>query len=251
MPVGAAIGAIGGVANGVLGFMGSKSASKAQQQGQANALAAQNHWFSQIQGNLAPYMDAGKGAVMSLAQLYGLQTPGNPGGQPFGPEAMEAWKQSPDFLFAQKQGMEGLEFSNAAKGLLKSRGHLNQSIAFNSGLATQNFGNYRNSLMDISRIGAGAAGTFANAAGMAGNSIANTMMAGGNAQAAGIMGGYNALAGGVNSVTNALTQYNAYSKSAFPGGSNYASNTYQGNPHTPGGIGDPLAWGNLPGASYG
>jgi hypothetical protein len=254
MPM-AALAVGGNVANAFIGGRASKKAAEAQQQAAERAYHEQRALMSEVRGNFSPYMETGKGAVLSLAQLYGLPTPSNPnGGQPYGQESLDAFKRSPDYEFARQQGMEGLTFSAAAQGLLRSRGHLNETVRFNQGLATQNFGNYRNALMDLSKIGAQSTGQFSSIMAGMGNQQSSNLLASGNAQAGGIMGQANALSGGINGVINSVGSWwqGGGGKSAFANmGGAGGSGFYQGNPHVPGGIGDPSYWGNMPAVATG
>lgn len=122
-----------------------------------------NNYISGAQSLLRPQIDTGTAANYSLAQLYGLPTPGNPsGGQP---DTSKILASSPDYQFAQEQGQLGVDRSNAAKGLTLSGGQLKDTATFNQGLATQTFGNYYNRLLSLSQLGTQAAGTNASLAG--------------------------------------------------------------------------------------
>ncbi len=192
--------AIGGSA--LLGAGASLFASNKQSEAAANALAQQNAMYKQTQANLSPYMKVGGGALISLGQLYGIGADGKPTGQPYNPQALEAFRNSPDYKFAFDQGNQALTFSNAAKGLLQSGSNLKDIVGFGQGLASQQFGNYVNRLSGLANMGQNsAAGAASNALGFAGQ-MGNTTLAGGQAGASGAVGAANALTGGIGSYLN-------------------------------------------------
>lgn len=197
MPVGAAI-----AGAGILGAGASLYASDKQSDASANALAQQNAMYKQTQADLSPYKKVGQGALISLGQLYGIGADGKPSGQPYNPQALEAFRNSPDYKFAFDQGMQGLTFSNAAKGLLQSGSNLKDIVGFGQGLASQQFGKYVDRLSGLATMGQNsAAGGATNALGFAG-AMGGTTMAGGQAAASGAVGAANALTGGVGSYLN-------------------------------------------------
>ena len=86
-----------------------------------------------------PYYDAGTNA---LGQLDAVNSGDYSG-----------FNSSPDYLFAQQQGLQGLDRSAAARGGLYSGGADADRMTFASGLASQNLGNYRNNLMSLANMG--------------------------------------------------------------------------------------------------
>lgn len=250
MPTAAVIG-------GIVGGLGSAGASiygaSKQSEAAGNALALQRQMFdasqkniSTAQGQLKPFVDTGTSAMYSLAQLYGLQTPNGAGGDAFNDNALAAFRKAPDYDWRMKEGMRALDFSDSAKGNLGSRGHLNSTVAFGQGLASQGLGDYTSRLLALSQIGSGAAGTsLSGAVGSGaqstqqGNILGNTMMGQGQANASGIIGASNAINGSIGNTTNGLMLYNALNnRSAYGGGGNdfqysgqsgwgsYGGNTY-------------------------
>lgn len=232
MPTGAII---GGIAGGALSAGASIYGAGKQSDAAANALALQKQMFdtsqkniTTAQGQIKPFVDTGTSAMYSLAQLYGLQTPNGAGGQPFNDNALEAFRKSPDYDFRMKEGMRALDFSDSAKGMLGSRGHLNNTVSFGQGLASQGLGDYTSRLLALSNIGAGAAGTSlsgalgaGNQSVVAGNSMANTTMGQGQANASGVIGASNAINSSIGSTSNGLLMYNALNnRSAYGGGGN-------------------------------
>lgn len=266
MPVGAAIGAAGSIGSSIIGGIFSGKAADKQIQAGQQALALQRQAMEQSQANFnltrgditrnnAPFIDTGQSATLSLAQLYGLATPGNPGGAgangAYGPEALAAFERSPDYGFARDEGLKALTFQDSASGGgLLSRGHLNSTVAFGQGLATQQFGNYTGRLMSLAQLGSGAAANSnnaltalttgnANSAAQFSNMMGGTLNNIGNAGAAGVLGMGNALQNGFGGVVNNLAQYNMMNRGISSYGSGMPATTtpnsplaglYMGNP---------------------
>lgn len=255
MPIGAGLGAASIIGGGISAY-GANRASQRQAEAQrqaaeANAratqesLQAQRDMFGQSQQQyeigrqtLQPFVDTGRGAMYSLAQLYGL--PGSGASEAFNDNALEAFRRSPDYDWRMKEGLRALTFSDSARGTLGSTGHLDRTVAFGQGLASQGLGDYTGRLLALSQIGAGAAGTSAGLGAQAGgmytqqgialgNTItgggqqqANSLLGQGQAEAAGIVGMTNSITGGINNAANGLLMYNALNNR---GRSSYSNNS--------------------------
>lgn len=258
MPVGLAIGGLGAIGSIGSALIGSNAAQNAAQiQAQQAAATAQMQMQLGQQGAtgignamnyLKPFIgglsdganplsmgyNIGQGALQSLASLYGISTPGNP--NPNSAASQAQWSnimQTPAYQFAQQQGTLALDRSAAANGLLLSGGQLKDLSTFNQGLATQQIGNFTNTLsglgglygqsinqqqsaLDLYLRGAqGQASALTNTAQMVGG----TQLGGANAQAAGVVGSANALTGGINNASNNLLS--GYAISRFPGTGGY------------------------------
>lgn len=221
MPIGAAIG-IGSVASAGIGAYGANKAAKTQAEAAQSALNLQ-------QQNLSPYLNTGKAATYSLASLMGL--PGQDGTTK--PPDYSSFYNSPDYAFAQQQGELGINRAANARGGGLGGGVLKDLTAFNSGLATQQYGNYYNRLMQLSNQGANAATGTAS-------TLGNTTQAIGQANASGTVGVTNALTGGIGSgISNSLiANYlgkspSAYASSPTYGGGNSLTDAYGGSSMAP------------------
>lgn len=180
MPTGAIIGAAS-LGSALIGSNAAKSAASMQSKAAAAAAAG-----------MQPYSIPGRGAAATLAEMYGIDpNTGERTGQPMSAAALAAFERSPDYQFARQEGLRGVEFSNAARGMLRSGNNLRGLTEYASGLATQNFNNYRNSLTELARIGSGAAGASGQAT-----------MAQGAANASGTIGAANAWMGGLGAIGN-------------------------------------------------
>lgn len=198
------------VGSAALGFGGSLLSSNAAKK----AAKAQEAAARRAEARFAPFVNVGHGAVTTLGQLYGI----GPNGQQTGSSDFSNFFQSPDYEFARGEGMKALEFSNAAQGQLNSGNNMRDLVQFGQGLATQNFGNYYNRLMQLSQLGAQSAGGQAQ-------QIGNQ----GQAKASGIVGSANAINQGLSSIGNGLAMYGAMGGSP----SAYANNPAQANLYSP------------------
>lgn len=184
---------------------GGRSALKDIRRFGKKAVGAQEDYYDEAVSYLEPYRTVGQGAVYSLADLYGLPTAANPeGGQPLSDEALAAFERSPDYQFALEQGIKARDRSAAAKGMLLSGGAERELAEFSSGLASQNFGNYFNRLLQLSQLGETAAGSSANAALTTGRGVGETYLDMGRGLASGRAGIADAKAGGITNAGNAL-----------------------------------------------
>jgi hypothetical protein len=105
---------------------------------------------------------------------------------------------SPGFEFVRDEGLRGIENRFSASGGALSGNALRRLTEFNSGLASQEFGNFFN--RNLSQAGLGQAATTTGVAagtGISGN-ISNALIAGGNARASGVQGVNQAIQGGLS-----------------------------------------------------
>lgn len=229
---GAVIAAGGGLLSASIGAYASNSAANKQADAANNALNFQKQQYETSQANFKPYLDIGKGATYTLGQLTGT----GPNGQ----QDFSSFFKDPSYSFAQSQGELGIERGANARGLNLSGGTLKDLSTFNSGLASQQYGNYFNRLMGLSQLGqASAAGAAANGTAAAGQ-VGNSMQAVGQAQASGMIGGANAITGGINSGTsNALLagylgkNASGYGSPSYGGGSAWGGDAYGGSSSNP------------------
>jgi hypothetical protein len=192
------------IGSGLIGAGASIYASNKQSDAAGKALDFQKQTFDTnqqnmhaAQGTLQPYLDVGKNATYTLGQLTG-------GGSGNTQPDYSSFFKDPSYGFAQQQGELGIERGANARGLNLSGGTLKDLASFNSGLASQQYGNYFNRLMGLAGIGQNATNTNANlVTGNASNNtagagqIGNTIMGQGQAQASGAVGVANAANGAV------------------------------------------------------
>jgi hypothetical protein len=121
---------------------------------------------------------------------------------PAGPD-MSAFFESPGYQFRRQEGTRGTERSAAARGGAFSGNALRALAEFNSGLASQEFGNYFNQLSSIAGIGQTATNQTAAYGAQHANNAGQNALAAGNARASGIIGQGNAIGQGVSDIAGA------------------------------------------------
>lgn len=138
--VGAAVSVVGGV------IQNNKAKKGANAQAAAADAAAREsgRQYDQTRQDMMPWMGAGTNALAQMERL-------NAGD-------FSSFQASPDYQFAQQQGLQSLDRSAAARGSLFSGGADADRIAFGQGLASQQYGNYYNRLAGLAGIGQQTAG---------------------------------------------------------------------------------------------
>jgi hypothetical protein len=247
MGLGTAAMVIGPVLGAGIGAAGSIMGSQAQGDAANNAaglqyklgqegLDFQKQQYATQQGNIAPWLQAGKGALSSL--VNGL----SPGGQ-----FSQGWDQhfqaptnvteqnDPGYQFRLSQGMDALQNSAAARGGLLSGGTAKAIDQYAQSDASNEYGNVYNralgqyqqnynqfetnqsnlfnrtaSLAGVGQTAVGqagqsgqaAAGNIGNILANTGNQVGNSMQSAGNAMASGYYGLGNSLNAGIGNAVN-------------------------------------------------
>jgi hypothetical protein len=184
------------LASGIIGAGAANKAANLQYNATQDALKTQQLEFQYAQNQLLPFVQTGQGAANELGALTGISTA-------TGMPDYSKFYNSPDFGFAQQQGNLGVSRYEAANGMNLSGGALKDIATFNSGLASQQYGNYFNRLMSLATLGNSAASSGAQLASNAGNVMGNTQMAGGANLASGVVGGANAWTSALSHFANA------------------------------------------------
>jgi hypothetical protein len=143
---------------------------------------------------------------------------------PAGPD-MSAFFESPGYQFRRQEGTRGLERSAASRGGAFSGNALRALNEFNSGLASQEFGNYFNQLASIAGIGQTATNQTAAYGANYANQAGRNALAAGEARASGIIGQGNAIGQGVSDLAGAYGYY-SMNRNRVPGG--YGGTGYGG-----------------------
>lgn len=194
------LGAAGTVIGAVAGGKKSKKAGNVAAGGYDAAAAEYRNALANANTQMQPYSAAGIAGLEGLNRL-------NSGDY-------SSFENSPDYKYALREGLAGVEGSAAARGGLYSGNAMRALQATGSGLASQNLGNYRNALMGQIGIGQNAAGTLTNAGFNAAQGIGMGLAGAGDARASGIVGKSNAYQTGLselgtlagNAFGNALTK---------------------------------------------
>lgn len=129
------------------GMLGNRSASRARR-AQEEGIRQADGYLGQAQDGFRPYQQAGEQGLNRLSALMGGDYSG--------------FEDSPDYTYARDQGVRAIDRSAAARGSLYSGGADADRMTFASGLASQNLGNYRNSLFGLAGMGQQAAGSMAD-----------------------------------------------------------------------------------------
>ncbi len=192
------------------GFLGHKAAG-AQQNGAQQGLDFAKGVYGDAQNNFSPYLGIGTGGINGLQSLLNGDYSG--------------FYNSPDYKSARDAMTYGLDHSAAAKGNLFSGGYQADLSAAQGNLANNYLGNYRNSLMGLAGLGAGAAGTLGQIGSNATGHIMDAYNNIGQAQAQ----GYGAIGGGLAGFAN---QFGANNNTS-PTGSAYTPTYFAPSAETP------------------
>lgn len=114
------------------------------------------------------------------------------GQQGSGTGDLSSFFQSPGYQFRRDEGTRGIERGAAARGGAFSGNALKALAEFNSGLASQEFGNYFNQLASVAGIGQTSTNQTAAYGAQAANQQGRNAMYAGDARASGIIGQSNA-----------------------------------------------------------
>jgi len=174
-------------------------ASRAQQNAAGSANNMLMSMFNQNRADLAPYREAGYGA---LGNLTNLTTPG---------KQFDAMQLDPGYQFRFDEGQKALDNRLRAAGKFYSGGALKAGQEYAQGIASNEFGNVFNRNAALAGIGQTATNTGAQLGAQTGNSVAGNITGAGNARASGYMGLGNAVQGGINSY-NQATQWDELMK---------------------------------------
>lgn len=212
----------GSQAGGDMAWNAANQAAQLQQQEAQRGRAAVSPWTS-----------AGTSAVGKITNMLGLgelTQRGNNYGQywidPTNAKALQEqsladFETTPGYQWRKQEGIDGLDRSAAARGLLRSGAQLKAVQRFGDGLASEEYGNYFDRLMGVSTGGAGAA-TAANStsAGLtqsAGNYLATGGAQRGSAYASGARDFASGIGAGVNNTLAGAYYFGGFGKPSSKG----------------------------------
>jgi hypothetical protein len=203
MPWGAAIAAVGAIGGAAISSSGARSAAKASAKGDALAIEEQRRQYDLNRADLAPYRAAGTGALNTLSANFG-----------------DSFRTSPGYNFVRSEGQRGLGNSFAARGGAFSGNALRALDQYNTGLASQEYGNWWNRGAGLAGIGQTATGQGVMAGQNSANNIGNLLGQQGDARASGIAGSANAWSSGISDAAYGIGQwYQNRTPSSNSGGS--------------------------------
>lgn len=183
-------------------------ASNAQKNAANQANSTLANQYAQNRADLAPYREAGYGA---LDKLVGMTTPGR---------QFTTMQADPGYQFRYQQGEDALNNRLKAGGKFYSGSALKGGQEYAQGFASNEFGNVYNRLAGLAGTGQTATTNTAQMGTNTANQIANNEADMGNARASGYVGLGNAVQGGINAynnqnMQNALLQLLAGNRNAF------------------------------------
>ncbi len=126
--------------------------------GQGQALGALKPAYETARGDLTardyydPYSKAGEGSLAMLGNALGLN------GAEGNAAATQAFQSSPGYQFALNQGLQGVQRSAAAKGMLNSGNTMMALNDYAQGVANQDYGNWLSRVGGLTQLGLSAAG---------------------------------------------------------------------------------------------
>lgn len=156
------------------------------------ATDAELQMYNQSREDLAPYREAGTGALDMISQLYGI--PGADGQAP-AQRDLSSFYTSPNYEFVRSEGLRGVTNSRAAMGSGSGGNAIRGAERFAGNLASGEFQNYVDHLFAVAGMGSGATQVGVQAGQNTANSLANIYTNEGNARGSAYMSG----AAGVNS----------------------------------------------------
>lgn len=188
-------------------------AAGAQERGQELGIQEQRRQFDLTRDDLAPYRALGPQGISGLSGLLGLS--GN-----FDPSVIT---RTPGYQFGLDQGVQAMDRSAAARGVLGTGGYGMDLTRFGQNYAAGGYNDYYNKLSNLIGIGQSAS----NQTGAYGQNAANQISGAygniGDARAGGILGAQGAINQGIGGLGSMYfaNQMNRYPSSY--GGQGYAS----------------------------
>ncbi len=125
----------------------------------------------------APYVQGGAQGFGRLQDIYGMNGPDAQA------NAVARFQESPGYQFRLNQGVDALDRSAAAKGMLRSGAQMKALTDFGQGMASNEWGKWVGGIGDIAKFGLTGATNNAATNTAANQAITKTIMDVGNAQA--------------------------------------------------------------------
>lgn len=192
-----AIGVGGGLLTSSMNAGATRDASNIAAGSANRAADIQQGIYNQTRADLSPFTTAGTGALSQLSQILGIG-----GGAPDNTMLFRALEQSPGYQFSLQQGLNAVNASGAARGLLNSGATIKAATSFGQGLAQSTLGDYLNRLGGIANLGQNSAAMTGNIGNTAAANAGQSLIAGGNAAGSGILGSQLQMSGGINQALN-------------------------------------------------
>ena len=217
--------AAGALAGGALAYFGADKAADAQEDAAKAAAEVQWKMYEQSRADLAPWREAGAGAVEQLSEKVAA----GPG----------QFTESPGYQFTLDQGLDAGRNALSAMGKNRSGSAIKAATEYAEGLASTEYDNFLKRwyqsltpYQSLAGLGQTSAGQTANLGAAAGSNVGNAYMAGGQANAAGTINQTNALTGAITGGVNNLLYSNSLRNLQQPQYTPYPAGTpnYTGRP---------------------
>lgn len=226
--------AIAGIGSALIGSSASQSAADTQAQSAANATQAQQQMFQQTQQNVAPWLQAGQGALSQL--VAGTQPGGALTPTQYTPFTTAQFQQDPGYQFQLQQMQGALQNQSSLTGGMNSN-NLKSMLGYTQGLASTDYQQALNNYIAQFQLGnQGKQQQFANLSALSGTGlgaglqqgqisanvgqqIGSNIIGAGNAQAAGTVGVANAITGAGSTAYNQWLQQQYLQQPAGTGAS--------------------------------
>lgn len=172
-----------------------RKAAQTQAEAYGMGIDEQRRQFDISQENMAPWLEAGTGALGLQQDFLGLS------GSEAQQTAYDNYTMSPGQEFLRARGEKAITRNAAAIGGLGGGGVRSALNQQGIGFAAQDFGNYYNRLAGVSGTGQTAASNLGQLGANTASNISNMMGQQGNARASGILGGAQA---GIQGTSNLI-----------------------------------------------
>lgn len=190
-----------GLVGGIMASNAAGDAADAQSQAAQAGIDAQNQRFNELKQLLAPYAQAGNGAMQAQSNLIGL------GGRQAQQQSIDDLQNSPMFQAMLQQGSQSILANASATGGLRG-GNTQAALAqFAPRLLAQQINDQYNRLGGLTSIGQNAAAMQGNAGMQVGSSAAGLLQQAGAAQAGGSLAQANIFGNTVGSLAGMAAQY--------------------------------------------
>lgn len=208
---------VGPLVSGLAGAYGSNAAAGAASTGENNAIGTETQLQGTLGGIYGHELNTGNGAFDALSSTLGLN-----GAAP----SYAGFENSPGYQFAVQQGQQAINRQAAATGGAYSTSTLGAIGGYTAGMASENYNNYVNQLLQSAGIGASGNASFAGNMTSAANNIAQAQIGKGVARANGASGTAGAIGtaaqgmpwGSIISGIGSLFNNSGYSENGIPSG---------------------------------
>lgn len=204
---GSVAGAVGGIAQGVIGSNAAGAAAKAGEAAAQQSNQVATNVYNTNTSNLNPYIQTGTNAQNALGGLLGLNGDTAAQGQ------FQNYLNSTNYNFQLGQGLQGVQYGNAPA--LNSGATSKALNNYAQGMAGSALSGYESMLGGLGGQGESAASTLGTLGNQYAGQYASNTFGGANAQQQGILGQAAALQNGIQNFTQGSSFSNPYTGSSY------------------------------------